>query len=52
MGGGVPLKGQGSLRLGFYDLNADFALPEEFKLVKKLGQGAYGRVMQILHMQS
>ena len=50
--GGVALFGKNKLSLGFYDLNADFQLPAEFNLVKKLGKGAYGRVMQILHMQS
>lgn len=33
-------------------MNSDFALPADFKLVKKLGRGAYGRVMQILHLPS
>lgn len=51
-GGGVALSGRNALKLGFYDLNADFALSDDFKLVKKLGKGAYGRVMQILHTPS
>lgn len=33
-------------------MNADFSLPSDFKLVRKLGKGAYGSVMQILHMSS
>ena len=51
-GGGVALTGRNKLSLGFYNLNSDFALPPDFKLVKKLGRGAYGQVMQILHMPS
>ena len=51
-GGGVALSGTNKLSLGFYNLNSDFSLPSEFNLVKKLGKGAYGRVMQILHMES
>ena len=51
-GGGVALSGRNKLSLGFYDLNADFKLPADFKLVRKLGKGAYGRVMQILHLPS
>ena len=51
-GGGVALSGRNKLSLGFYNLNADFALPPDFKLVKKLGKGAYGQVMQILHLPS
>lgn len=38
--------------MGFYSLNQDFELPSDFNLVKKLGKGAYGQVMQILHMPS
>ena len=44
-GGGVALSGRNKLSLGFYNLNSDFALPTDFNLVKKLGKGAYGRVM-------
>ena len=51
-GGGIALAGKNKLSLGFYSLNADFALPPDFNLVKKLGKGAYGQVMQILHMPS
>ena len=51
-GGGIALSGRNKLSLGFYNLNADFALPEDFKLIKKLGKGAYGQVMQILHLPS
>ena len=48
----MALSGRNKLSLGFYSLNADFELPSDFNLVKKLGKGAYGQVMQILHMQS
>ena len=41
-GGGIALSGRNKLSLGFYSLNADFALPEDFNLIKKLGKGAYG----------
>ena len=51
-GGGVAFSGRNKLSLGFYSLNEDFALPAEFRLVKKLGKGAYGKVMQILHLDS
>lgn len=37
------------LQVGFQSLNSDFILPEEFSKVKKLGKGAYGSVMQIVH---
>jgi serine/threonine protein kinase len=37
------------LSLGFADLNEDFSLPEEWQLVKKLGKGAYGKVMEVIH---
>jgi serine/threonine protein kinase len=40
------------LCLGFYNLNKDFELPKDFRLVKKLGTGAYGKVMQIYHIPS
>ena len=50
--GQVALSGRNKLSLGFYNLNTDFALPEEFSLIKKLGKGAYGKVMQILHLPS
>ena len=49
-GGGVAVTGRNKLSLGFYNLNSDFQLPQNFKLVRKLGKGAYGRVMQILHL--
>ena len=52
IGGGVALSGPNKLSLGFFNLNSDFQLPKNFKLVKKLGKGAYGHVMQILHMES
>ena len=48
----MALSGTNKLSLGFYNLNSDFSLPSDFNLVKKLGKGAYGRVMQILHMES
>ena len=51
-GGGIAVAGRHRLSLGFYNLNSDFELPQNFKLVKKLGKGAYGRVMQILHLES
>ena len=31
--------------LNFEDLNQDFQMPPEFKKIKKLGEGAYGKVM-------
>lgn len=31
--------------LGFADLNCDFKLPDDFQKIKKLGRGAYGKVM-------
>lgn len=36
--------------MGFDDLNEDFKLPKEFKKTKKLGAGAYGKVMQVIHL--
>jgi hypothetical protein len=34
-------------------LNKDFKLPENlFRLTKKLGKGAYGKVMQATHIPS
>ena len=38
------------LSLGFGSLNEDFSLPEEWQLVKKLGKGAYGKVMEVIHL--
>ena len=38
--------------MGFADLNADFQLPPGFHKIKKLGRGAYGKVMQIVHSSS
>lgn len=40
------------VKFGFADLNADFMLPKDFQKIKKLGQGAYGKVMQIIHLPS
>lgn len=37
------------LQVGFQNLNSDFILPEEFSKVKKLGKGAYGSVMHVVH---
>lgn len=42
----------GFLKMAFEDLNEDFKLPAEFKKIKKLGAGAYGKVMQVLHLPS
>ena len=33
-------------------MNTDFVLPPDFTLIKKLGKGAYGKVMQIMHNDS
>jgi mitogen-activated protein kinase 1/3 len=38
--------------MAFEDLNSDFKLPDCFKKVKKLGAGAYGKVMQCIHLPS
>jgi len=38
--------------MAFDDLNTDFKLPDTFKKVKKLGAGAYGKVMQCIHTPS
>ena len=46
----VALFGQNKLSLGFQSLNTDFALPPDFQMIKKLGKGAYGKVMQIIHL--
>lgn len=40
------------VNMGFADLNADFQLPPGFGKIKKLGRGAYGKVMQIIHLAS
>jgi hypothetical protein len=37
--------GSGLFKLDFEELNQDFNLPPEFKKIKKLGAGAYGKVM-------
>ena len=44
-----PSFGKPKVSLGFQQLNTDFHLPEDFTLIKKLGKGAYGKVMQIMH---
>ena len=36
--------------MGFTNLNKDFEMPPEFKKVKKLGEGVYGKVMHVLHL--
>ena len=36
--------------MGFRNNEDDFKLPHEFQKIKKLGQGAYGKVMQIIHL--
>ena len=38
--------------LGFQDLTVDFKLPDDFQKIKKLGRGAFGKVMQIIHTPS
>jgi len=40
----------GFLKMGFEDLNQDFKLPDDYKKIKKLGAGAYGKVMQVSHL--
>jgi serine/threonine protein kinase len=41
----------GIFRIGFEDLNQDFKVPEDtFRKIKKLGKGAYGKVMQVVHI--
>jgi serine/threonine protein kinase len=40
------------LSLGFAQLNEDFSLPDDWTLVKKLGRGAYGKVMEVIHQPS
>ena len=35
--------------MGFDELNQDFYLPPEYKKIKKLGAGAYGKVLQVFH---
>lgn len=35
--------------MSFEELNQDFKLPPEFKKIKKLGAGAYGKVLQAYH---
>lgn len=46
----MALFGNQKLSLGFQNLNTDFALPADFQKIKKLGKGAYGKVMQIIHL--
>lgn len=48
-----PVKAVGAFKLAFEDLNADFHVPETiFRKIKKLGKGAYGKVMQVVHLPS
>lgn len=40
-----------AFKLAFEDLNTDFKVPEAvFRKIKKLGKGAYGKVMQVMHI--
>lgn len=39
-------------KVDFQELNADFILPSDFLKTKKLGAGAYGKVMEVLHSPS
>jgi hypothetical protein len=41
----TALQAEKKLSLGFVNLNRDFHLPSDFRLIKKLGVGAYGKVM-------
>jgi mitogen-activated protein kinase 1/3 len=47
---GSPAKS--GFKLTFDDLNEDFVVPRDFRKQKKLGKGAYGKVMQVLHTPS
>jgi len=44
--------GQSLFKLNFKDMHPDFALPPEFKTMRKLGAGAYGKVMEVSHLPS
>lgn len=37
-------------KISFEELNADFRMPDDFRKTKKLGSGAYGKVMEVLHL--
>ena len=39
-----------TFNVGFQELNADFLMPDQFKKLKKLGVGAYGKVMEVFHL--
>lgn len=39
-------------KLAFDDLNEDFVVPSDFRKQRKLGKGAYGKVMQVMHIPS
>ena len=41
---------KGAFKISFNDLNEDFKIPSEFRLLKKLGTGAYGKVMEVEHL--
>lgn len=38
--------------LSMMDLNADFIVPETFEKLRNLGKGAYGKVMEVLHIET
>ena len=40
----------GIFKLAFEDLNEDFKVTDDYRKVKKLGKGAYGKVMQVTHI--
>lgn len=42
--------GGGLFKIDFEELNKDFKMPPSYKIIKKMGTGAYGKVMQVLHM--
>ena len=44
-----PLK-LSPFKIDFQKLNADFKIPPSMRLVKKLGAGAYGKVMEAEHI--
>lgn len=49
---GAATQKKNGLGFSFQDLNADFIVPEQFKKIKKLGTGAYGKVMEVLHVET
>jgi serine/threonine protein kinase len=40
----------GFLKMSFEDLNKDFMLPDNYRKIKKLGAGAYGKVIQVSYL--